>query len=42
MDRFTMLYCDTASCRVNEFEHGDDGECPACGFPGLPIPDRSR
>lgn len=33
-DRFLMLYCDDASCRVNTFEAGDDGTCPGCGEVG--------
>lgn len=30
-DPYEMLYCDTASCRVNEFECGSTGRCPGCG-----------
>lgn len=42
-DRFQMLYCDSATCRVNTFERGDgsqyiiprkSGLCPGCGQPG--------
>ena len=34
-DRFDILYCDnTRGCRVNTFERGEDGLCPACGEPG--------
>lgn len=28
--RFEMLYCDNIACRVNTFERGEGGECPAC------------
>ena len=41
-DRFEMLYCDSAWCRVNTFERGDgwddvhgrDGLCPGCRSEG--------
>ena len=41
-DRYQMLYCDNAKCRVNTFErgdgtdsiHGTDGLCPGCGSEG--------
>lgn len=44
-DKFQMLYCDQAWCRVNTFERGDgtdsvrgiDGPCPGCIRPGIPI-----
>lgn len=41
-ERFEMLYCDTTSCRVNEFERGASGLCPGCGAFGEPIPERTR
>ena len=30
------LYCDNMRCRVNTFEHGEDGLCPGvgCAWPG--------
>ena len=41
-DRFEMLYCDSARCRVNTFERGDErddvrgrvGLCPGCRSEG--------
>jgi hypothetical protein len=46
-DQFQMLYCDTATCRVNTFERGDGsegayrqhdaGRCPGCNTPGRPV-----
>ena len=36
-DPFQMLYCDKGACRVNTFEHGADGDCPACGETGESI-----
>ena len=36
-DRYQMLYCDTARCAVNTFEHFDEGECPGCGERGVPL-----
>lgn len=39
-DQFQMLYCDTATCRVNTFERGnghDAGRCPGCNTPGQPV-----
>jgi hypothetical protein len=38
--KIEMLYCDTARCRVNTFEHGPSGRCPGCGWDGVPIPER--
>ena len=37
MGIFDMLYCDNIRCRVNEFERGKSGQCPACGMPGEEI-----
>ena len=37
---YEMLYCDHMDCRVNTFEAGDCGDCPACQFPGEQIPVR--
>lgn len=42
-EKFNMLYCDDAGCRVNTFERGDgsddvdgvSGKCPACGSDGI-------
>lgn len=46
-DRFQMLYCETAGCRVNTFERGDGdegvfrrheaGRCPGCNRPGKAV-----
>lgn len=40
-DKYTMLYCDNAQCRVNTFECGDGSEhkekpglCPGCAWEG--------
>lgn len=41
-ERFQMLYCDDAKCRVNTFECGASGFCPGCGKPGEVLPERSR
>jgi len=37
-EQFEMLYCDTARCRVNTFERGQDGACPGCLTQGEVIP----
>lgn len=35
IDPYMMLYCDNiAGCRVNTFEYGTSGRCPACGWLG--------
>ena len=46
-DPYEMLYCDTASCRVNTFEAGDGadavnreaGLCPGCNQIGHRLSD---
>lgn len=30
-DKYRMMYCGSALCRVNTFEHGRTGKCPGCG-----------
>lgn len=50
MDKFKMLYCDSARCRVNTFEAGDGsdyvdgrpGRCPACHSHGLCVSCHNR
>lgn len=32
---YLMLYCDSLYCRVNTFEHFEDGLCPVCKVHGI-------
>lgn len=33
-DPWEILACMTTSCRVNTFDRGNDGRCPACNGMG--------